>query len=173
MAETLKQKINDLDFAIEKSMRYHQRRRGFYDSAHKRIMFIIILAGSAAFSGVVGDYFAGLAALLAAVDLVWVPSRRARDHEMLFRRFSELAIAIRTAPEPDKASYEKWVRERIGIETDEPPVYWALEADCDNEVRRAWGKDSELANIGWLSRRTMNVSRHEKAQYPLTTRAAA
>ena len=173
--EPLQDQVSALDFAVEKSMRYHQRRRGFYDRTHKATMFLVVLAGSAAFSGIGGfawDYFAGFAAVLAAFDLVWNPSHRARDHEMLFRQFSALAITIRTASRPDQSAYEKWIQERIQIETNEPPVYWALEADCDNEVRRARGKDSELVNIDWISRWTMNLLRHERAQYPMTSRAA-
>lgn len=168
--EALRNKIADLDFAIEKSMRYHQRRRGFYDSTHKVIMFFVVLAGSAAFSGI-GEFFGAIAAALAAADLVWGPSHKARGHEMLFRRFSELAIEIRTAAEPSRPAYEKWIQARINIETNEPPIYWALEADCDNEVRRAWGKDSELVNIRWLSRWTMYLLRHEKAHYEMMSRA--
>ncbi len=169
--EALENQIADLNFAVEKSMRYHQRRRGFYDRTHKSIMFFVVLAGSAAFSGI-GEYFGAIAAMLAAADLVWSPSHKARDHEMLFRRFSELAIAIRTAALPDRSRYEEWVQARINIETNEPPIYWALEADCDNEVRRAWGKDNELVNIGWLSRWTMYLLRHEGAHYEMARLAA-
>ena len=66
---------------------------------------------------------------------MWKPSHRSRDHELLFRRFSNLAIGIRTT-DPSEKSYLKWIRDRLLIEADEPPVYYALEADCDNEVRR-------------------------------------
>ncbi len=148
-------------------MRYHQRRRGFYDFFHKAFMFLIVVAGSSAtFSGLSG-VFAVIAAVLAAIDLVWGLSHRARDHEMLFRRFSDLAIKIRTE-EQTEASYREWMGERVSIEKDEPPIYWALEADCDNEVRRARGKDTELARIGWWCRKTMYFIRHaEKVFKPV------
>ena len=151
-------------------MRYHQRRRGFFDSGHKIAMFLIIAFGSAAFADIT-IYFAGLAAAVAAGNLVWNPSHRARDHEILFRRFSDLATRVRTS-EPTHANFNGWLGERITIETEEPPIYKALEADCDNEVRRAWGRDSQPVQIGWWARVTMNLLRHDQksfAQQPAHT----
>ena len=170
MADLLIKEIERLDFAIEKSMRYHQRRRGVYEWRHKVIMFLVIVLGSAAFYR-----WANLAiatTVLATIDLVWGLSHKARDHEMLFARFSKLAIDIRTTTTPDKALYNSWVKERINIETGEPPIHWALEADCDNEVRRAWDRDKKMVKIGWWSRLTMNWLRHEKKDFPMISRAA-
>lgn len=92
------------------------------------------------------------------------PSHRARDHEMLFRSFSNLAIKVRTEPVSERA-YDEWEKERIEIEKDEPPIYIALEADCDNEVRRAWGRTNSMVKIGFWSRLTMNWIRHAERSY--------
>ncbi|MDE0394062.1 MAG: hypothetical protein OYK82_04705 [Gammaproteobacteria bacterium] len=51
------------------------------------------------------------------------------------------------------------------IEAGEPPIYTALEADCDNEVRRAWGLDREMVQISRRHRLTMNVCRHAAMHY--------
>lgn len=167
--DDLKEKIEGLNFAVEKSMRYHQRRRGHYDFYFKGLLFLAILSGSAAFAEM-PKYFAAMAAIFPAINLVWGLSHRARDHEILFRRFSELAISIRTAIIKKSANEEllaEWTQKRIDIETDEPPIYWALEADCDNEVRRAWGKgrDDELVPIDWWCRMTMNWMHHAKRSF--------
>lgn len=142
-------------------MRYHQRRRGFYDWIHRLSMFPVVICGSAAFGRLFDspENFAAATTILAAINLVWAPSHRARDHEMLFRRFSTLAITIRTEPQ-DRQHYDLWVKERVSIEADELPIYKALEADCDNEVRRALGRTAEMVRIDWLSRVTMNWLRH-------------
>ena len=164
--DKLSLEIDGLDYAVEKSMRYHQRRRGFYDSFHKAVMFLIVVLGSAAFAEVIVEapYLAAAAAVLAAIHLVWGLSNRARDHEILFRRFSDLAIKIRSE-EATSESYASWKKERISIETDEPPIFKALEADCDNEVRHAWGRDKKLVHVGLWSRLTMNWRRHAKNTY--------
>ena len=170
--ENLIGKTEALNFGIEKSMRYHQRRRGHYEWLHKVIMFLTLLSGSAAFASLLGcpEYFGAAAAVFAAIDLVWGPSHRARDHEILFRRFSALAIAIRTTVPPTAELHAEWVRKRIDIETDEPPIYWALEADCDNEVRRAWGKDQKLVQINRWARLTMYWHRHTESMFELLPR---
>ena len=169
--DTLEKRIRDLDFAIEKSMRYHQRRRGFYDAWHKVMMFAVIAIAPvlALLLDQPLEVIVLIPAILAALDLVWAPSHRARDHELLFREFSALAIKIRSAAEPDPGQYMGWAAERIRIETGEPPIYIALEADCDNEVKRAWGLDRELVEIDPLSRFTMNLIRHASSTYPSRT----
>ena len=166
MTDDLRARTDQLDFAVEKSMRYHQRRRGFYDWVNRLSMFTVVICGSAAFGRLFDspEYFAAAVTILAAINLVWAPSHRARDHEILFRRFSDLAIKIRTTPAGED-THDGWVKERIEIETDEPPIFIALEADCDNEVRRAWGRTREMVRIGWWSRLTMNLIRHAERHY--------
>lgn len=161
-------RIDELNFAVDKSMRYHQRRRGFYDRINRLSMFAVIICGSAAFGRLFEspEYFAAATTIFAAINLVWAPSHCARDHEMLFRHFSDLAIEIRTTA-ASKGAYDGWVRKRMEIETDEPPTFIALEADCDNEVRRAWGRTREMVRIDWWSRLTMNLLRHSGRHYKL------
>ena len=86
-----------IDFAVEKSLRYHQRMRGYYESSHKIMTFLIFLCGSSVLAGG-GRYFGAAAAIFAAIELVWGLSHLARDHGILHRRFSDLAISIRTTP---------------------------------------------------------------------------
>lgn len=164
----LKCKTNALDFAVEKSMRYHQRRRGHYDAWHHIFMFLTIICGSAAFAEL-SVYFGAGAAIFATVDLVWGLALRARNHEILFRRFSDLAVLIRTS-NPTETLYTEWLNQRISIETDEPPIYWALEADCDNEVRRAWGRDKELVHIDRWHQLTMYWLRHTRHVFDVVQR---
>ncbi len=165
-ADDLEALTDKLDFAIEKSMRYHQRRRGFYDVINRFSMFAVVICGSAAFARLFdsAEFFAAAATVIAAINLVWAPSHRARDHEILFRRFSNLAVKVRTEP-ASASTYDEWVKERIEIETDEPPIYIALEADCDNEVRRAWGRTKNMVKIDVWSRLTMNLFRYANRSY--------
>lgn len=166
----LNDQVDSLNFAVEESMRYHQRRRGFYERTHNFIMFLIVVCGSTAFSEL-AVITVPMVTVLATFDLVWKPSHRSRDHEILFRRFSDLAIAIRTT-DSSKESYLKWIRDRLLIEADEPPVYYALEADCDNEVRHAWGRDKDVVHIGPWYRLTMNLLRHAETEFKTVASAS-
>lgn len=165
--DVLKEKVQKLNFGIELSMRYHQRRRAFHERNHNVIMFLIIILGSAAFSEVFEEsfrYFVALTTGLAALDLVWKPSHRSRDHEVLFRRFSVLASDLRTGA-LSADSYAKWKKERVMIEAEEPPVYVALANDCHNEVNRARDTSVPLVEIGRWYRCTMNLLRHAEMRF--------
>ena len=168
MTDDLQTQTDQLNFGVEKSIRYHQRRRGFYDWVYRISMFAVILCGSASFGSLFGypQIFAAAATIFAGINLVWTPAQRARNHEMLFRQFSDLAINIRTTP-ISKDAYNSWVKDRIEIEMNEPPIFTALEADCDNEVRRAWGRTQELVKIGMWPRLTMNLLRHANTHYQI------
>jgi hypothetical protein len=167
---SLAQDIDGLNFGIEKSMRYHQRRRAHYDTLNKSLMLVGILAGSAAFANTWQNpqLFGLVGALVSALNLVWGFSHRARDHEILYRRFSELAIDLRATSAPSEANLHDWVRRRLAIEADEPAVFWAVEADCWNEVTRAWDRQKAgLAAIPRWCRLVQDWWRFETRDFPV------
>jgi hypothetical protein len=173
----LERKIDALNFGIEKSLRYHQRRRAFYEGGHRWAMFGVIILGSAAFgtiqgllgtwSPIISSFAALLAAVLAAADLVFDLSTRARDHLLLHRSYSDLASDIRTKQEPTQDAYQSWLDRRIKIEAEEPPIYWALEASCDNEVTSAWDRDKKhgLVPLTRWQRLMMNFLTFHKVEF--------
>ena len=138
---------DDLWFEIERAMRYHQRRRAHYEFLHKAAMFSIIVLGSAAFQASVpfSSSFGLVAAIIAAADLVVGFSYKARDHYALYKDFAKLAQDISTAQAPFSEKLPEWRLRRMEIELEEPPVYWALEASCYNEVLHAWDWDKSQA----------------------------
>ena len=73
-------------------------------------------------------------------------------------------VQIQTG-EQTRENYDRWVAERYEIENDEPPIFYALEADCDNQVRRAWGRKKKMVEIDWWSRRTMFLLRHTPRKF--------
>ncbi len=167
-AAALEDRIFALKFAIEKSLRYHQRRRGFFDAMHNAIMFGVIICGSAAFAGESPKLAGAIAALIGALDLVFQFSHKARDHQSLFQRFSELNVAVTTTEISTNKELDILVAKRLKIESDEPPIFWALEADCDNETAIAWGRDksSGLIRLEWYQRLFMNFLRFDRTVFP-------
>jgi len=150
-----------LRFEVEKSIRYHGRMAGRYRAIHRVLMFLTIVSGSAAF----GDYsstspFLGLsAAVIAAFVLVYAPGDTAAKHRNLRNRFSDLEISMEVEHDADLSLLKE---KRFRIEQDEPPVFWALESDCYNEVCRAWGRDKGFTKIPRWQRLTMYFLRHER-----------
>ena len=108
-------------------MRYHQRMRGFYDTAHRVSMFMIILTGGEALSEK-PQYAVAIATAVVAISLVWSPSHRGRDHYLLQSRFSDLMIAIRTGDWTSE-HLDVWKTSRLTIEKDGPKIFYAIEAE--------------------------------------------
>ena len=161
--------IDDLMFQIDKSIRYHHRMRGFYSTAHRFFMFLVIMTISGVLSDTTAQFALIAASVIAAADLVWNPSHRARDHHILHARFSDLMIDVRTN-QWDKEKFNLWEERRIRIEKDEPPIFYALEADCDNEVRRAWGRTENMVHISLWKQWTMFVLRHKPDSFVFAER---
>jgi hypothetical protein len=166
----LSEAYDDLNFAVEKSVRYHQRRHAHYARLQKLIAFGIIVSGSAAFVQFSRhpEWFGLVAAILGALDFVIGFSLRAREHAVLQKRFADLAGEIRSTATPSEEQIRQWKRRRMDIETEEPPLHYALEAWCDNEVSRAWGWDrgSGLTPLSWWQRLMMNWLTYSRTQFP-------
>ena len=159
--------LSSLKFSLDKSLRYHQRRRGFLETVHRAIMFVVVLTGTAAFANIVGqpEILGGLAALLGVIDLTYSPGTRARDHLILHQRISALLAEITTESSPSDQDLREWLAERYRVEADEPPIYWALEKDCWNEICFARGKKdaADLYTLTLAERLFMQVWRFEIA----------
>lgn len=136
--------LYELQFGLEGSARYHARRRAFFDLWHKIIMFLVILSGSAAFSGVFGapQWIGLFVAGLGALDLVIGFSHKSRDHAVLHRRFVELISELQVS---DESALPRLTQKRLSIEQDEPPIYKALSLACHNEIVASHGNGDEHA----------------------------
>jgi len=168
--DNIRKEVSKLRFNIDRSCRYHARRRSFFDLWHRVIMFLVILLGSAAFSDALsiigrggGDsakVLAFIAALLAALDLVVGFSHRARDHALLYMRFMDLAVEIANAVEPSVQELSRWNAKRYTIEKDEPPEYRALNFACYNEAVVARGSSPEACvPLSWWQKLWMHFWR--------------
>ena len=158
--------IDDLDFYVEMLKRYHQYRRGFCHVWYKAIMFAIILVGFLSLHEK-WSWVAVFTSVIAALGLVWDPSHEARDHEVLYRRYSALSIKIKTK-EKTKKNYNKLCQEYIDIGADEPPFHNVLAHYCYNETCKflGRGKEEDLIPISSCGKWTMNISRHAKRDFP-------
>lgn len=149
-----------LGFGVNKSIRYHTKRRAFFDAAHRVCMLVALLGGSAAFFSFFGDKkatgaIAGLAVAVAAViDQAFAFPERAREHDKLAERFSEFAIELFAAHGAiTSADIVALKAKRLRLEISEPTALAALNVICHNEeaTARGFGSD-QLYRVGWLQR---------------------
>jgi hypothetical protein len=131
--------------------RYHATREAFLDNVHRWFMFAVIMLGAGALldvfpramesHGSVGikEAFAAGAAIIAALDLTFDLSNRARTHSLMKRRYFEL-IADLVAGDKTEEQVEACI-ERFNA--DEEPAYHALIASSYNAAQEAvYGKEA-------------------------------
>lgn len=153
-------KWHHLLFDIRRSVRYHNRRRAFYDRLDQVSNMLSVMLGSTAIYGVLEQSWKtvalialGLATGLSAINLVLGSSQRARLHFDLARQFVELEKAMMKAA-PSEEKIAEFTDKRLTIEMDEPPVLRVLDALCYNEQLRAMNyPNSEMVIIGWFQRK--------------------
>lgn len=154
-----------LFFDVRRSIRYHDRRRSFFEYMHRiTAALTILMAGSILFDiGKTGDTapwlvtLSVIAALLATLDMVVGYASKADLHRSLKVRFGKLEMAIIAGG----SSQEEWDAhhlKRLEIEQDEPTIYRALDVLCYNEVAIADGvKKEDLREVDCISRATCHL----------------
>jgi len=142
----------ELIFRVDVSVRYHDRRRAFFDLMHKLVAAVSVLGGSAAVFGVVSLLkewqFGELTILVGALavsmlntlDLVIGFSPKAREHDSLYRRYIELDAEMVKDLNPSPETVRAWESKVLMIERDDPPVYWGIYAQCWNQSVHSLGR---------------------------------
>jgi hypothetical protein len=118
------------------------------DCAHRyRKLFVLLAKGTE-----IAKYLTAVVATSAALDSVFRFNRKARTHEALCRRFTELSSKI-AGWEPNPANLKKARAERLKIEKDEPPVRRLVDLQAQNEEARSRGiTDDNLVPLSRLQR---------------------
>ena len=161
-ADSLFKSRHNLLFGVRRSIRYHHRRRLFFDRIHKLSTILSALSGSATIAAVLANagpvitiVFAALVAVSSITDLVVGTAQAARLHDDLTRRFIDLEKSIINSKDLTEEVISSLTARRLDIEADEPPPLKVLDSVCHNELLRAMGydKDSEV-EIKWYQRLT-------------------
>ena len=122
-------------------------------------MAIAAIGGSAAFIALIGDatliakIIAAIIAVTAALDVVIGFSERARVHDDLYRRWSDLEAKMIRHGTPTEKVLRGWKADRTLIEKEEPTPLSALNVICHNEEAevREYGED-KLHHVRWYQR---------------------
>lgn len=143
--------LDDLDnpsygliFGVRRSIRYHERRRAWFEAWHNLAWTLSFFGSSAAAAAIFGQWsaeffwFPVAVAILLAADLVVGFSRKATLHHLLGRRFAALerSIPLRSLSAEE---YQWFNAQRLEIEQDEPPVKRLLDVLCHYALLRSLG----------------------------------
>lgn len=141
--------INDLAerweaklFSVRRSIRYHQRRRAFYDRLDKASNMLSLIFGSATIYGIlqtnaqiVALVASAIVTVVSSINLVVGSAQRGRDHTDFMRKYVELEK--RMLANPSEELLLEVAAARLTIEAEEPPVLHVLNCICHNEMVRA------------------------------------
>jgi hypothetical protein len=131
--------LDEFRVACLMNARYHASREGFLDSVHRWFMFAIIVSGASVildFIGAIPDFssvaitakslvkaaLASITVVLAASDLAFDLSNRARTHSMMKRRYFELLADVLDGDITVESANAKLNR----MSADEEPAFHAL-----------------------------------------------
>lgn len=159
---------NDLDlkwhrllFGVRRSIRYHQKRMAFYARFNTIINILVLVFGSTTFAvllaklqNTVSMYCSLIVTIVATADLVIGTTKKSIIHEALKRRFLFLEQELVNSEfSKTEQKYVKFFKERLLIESEEPPPLRVLDIICHNELMKAMGySNSELAKVLWYQR---------------------
>jgi len=156
---------HELLFDVRRSVRYHTRRRQFFDKWSKIFKFITVLSGTATFATALATLSktwtlgsAVVVALFSTIDLIIGTSEKARLHTDLANKFIELEKDIVVASEElEELQLSELTARRLDIEAEEPPIKRILDSICHNELLRAMGyNESMQVKIRWYQRWFVN-----------------
>lgn len=163
MTENLDERTYDLLFGIRRSVRYHNHRRRFYEIWNSTTVTIGVLGGSSAATAFLAELpsgwewlpalFAGIVAVLSALDLSIGTARRADSHADLSRQFIVLEQKFAHGRSLEDGEHEEIVRSRLDIEASEPTPLRLLDVMCHFELLRALGDQTRHPRIPWLRRK--------------------
>lgn len=152
-------------FGVRRSIRYHSRRRSFFDHLSKTAAVLSAISGSATIIAILSPHpkvamsFAGAVAVISAINLVVSPAQAARSHHDFLKSFIGLEKdLVATSPEAmTQHQYNYLNSARLDIEAQEPPVLQVLDTICHNELIRALGYDkTELVKVSCWQRWASN-----------------
>lgn len=155
----IKKELNDLQYDIGRSSRYHMLRSAYFESLYRWNNGLSIISGSAAFISLIEMGNANVALIAISIitlsntlSLVFDISTKARLHGDLRRKFLALEKLLLTDEKPDINLVKKLKGEILSVEAEEPNTMRALDAVAHNHFCHAFGAESSKLVIPWYIR---------------------
>ncbi len=148
---------------------YHSARRDFIERWHKGLMFMIVGISAAALGGTFGGWWQGrllfaVPVLAGMAILVFDLPGRAKRHEVLVRRYTDLLADIENGPS-STPTVKRWRRRFFDISAGEPPVFNALVATSYNAACQTTMLSGARVKVPWHHRALKNVCRFDSREY--------
>ncbi|MCS0501414.1 hypothetical protein [Ancylobacter mangrovi] len=166
--------VQDVRFDLLRNAHYHGDRLGFFERSHRLVMFITVLAGTAAVgsafaeSGVPTLIIGLVVAFFSTLDLVCDLSGAARLHEKIRQRCFDLMAELEECAAGDTAACQRISASLVKIYGEEPHTMAAVEALAWNSALAAVTNPGELDHDDlqtvttwqWLTRHIWRYAGH-------------
>jgi hypothetical protein len=145
----------EIDFSVHVSMRYHARRRAWFDRFHRAMILVITVCASGGVAAIFGgllpeaEYLATAVAAAGALELAFSFPERARVEDALYRRFNALAVEIASTKTPSVEQIHRWDAQRLLVRADADDRLEVLRRICHNLEAEARGCDGEAFYSVW------------------------
>jgi hypothetical protein len=152
-------------FNIRRSIRYHDRRRAFFETLHRVTSALTILLSGGVLFEMAADgpmaewmkWIGLMAALFSVFDMVIGYSASGNRHAELRARFIDLEKDI-LQWDGRLETWDSYRIARLEIERDEPPIYRALDLLCYREICLAEGTaPQKMPSVGFYQRITSHI----------------
>lgn len=157
-SDKLTAEFETLEFNALMGSYYHNARRAFLTNMHRIVMFSVILLGTAAMS----DLTQGnekililISVVIATLDLVFSTSHKARDHDVLYSKFTSFLGELKSN-DITAENIKQWQSDLHQIWASEPPVLEALQALSHNKVSIMQGKEKWVIKVNFWRRMFKN-----------------
>jgi hypothetical protein len=166
--------LKDLRHTILRNALYHIARRAWHERINRFFNLFVIIGGTAYVANFAqGDVRWNLAlglstSIIGAMQLVFDFGGRARDHQILQKRYYDIRAAIDENTAPTSADCAKWKADLTRIYADEPPTFRALDAIADNQATAAlYDAVKPRLKVNWWQRLTRNIFVHNAGAFPI------
>ncbi len=174
MSQSDEREAWSLRFTVEVAARYHDWRRATLGTVVNivrasallgAVMSIIAVNNFGEHVVIVITAVSVLVAIITLFDLVFGIDLKAREHNDLYRRCTELlASVLRADTGSDLSDLESQAQV---IWRDEPPTYWAVYAICWNQtVEKHRVEATYRKKIGWLKMLVRNLWQFRPQDFP-------
>ena len=156
-------------------MRYHQERSHFLHSSHLWIQFFVFALATASMAHFIEswlsdssvDFLWAIVSLLTLFSLVFNPAGKHVIHKSLYQGFTVLHGKIMANPGADDKMLAEWAKDIHALYAEEPPLYRALVAHCDNQVSLSANDDKgDFAVLKWYELMLRNIFRFQSSEFP-------
>jgi hypothetical protein len=166
--------LKDLRHTILRNALYHIARRAWHERINRFFNLFVIIGGTAYVANFAqGDARWNLAlglstSIIGAMQLVFDFGGRARDHQILQKRYYDIRATIDENTAPTHADCAKWKADLTRIYADEPPTFRALDAIADNQATAAlYNAVKPRLKVSRWESLTRNIFVHNAGEFPI------